>query len=106
MAKTIGAFLIVISAICVFLSAAPFTPAVFMSLCLMCIAGIYGVLGWFQTSLLLLLFTSLAVVASPAMDIGTISLWIILVPYILGFGGTIWGASKKALVSPRHNETA
>lgn len=89
-----------------FLSAAPFTPAVLVSLLLMCIAGIYGALGFLQTSLLLLFFTTLAVVASPTMDIGTTNLWLILVPYIIGFGGTIWGVNKKVLVSPCSNENA
>jgi len=72
----------------------------------MCIAGIYGALGFIQTSLMLLFFTTLAVVASPGMDIGTINMWSIFVPYIIGFGGTIWGVRKMFFVSPCGNENA
>lgn len=94
MVRIASVLLIVISAICMFLSAAPFTPALFVSLFLMCVAGIFGALGFFQISLLLF-FTTLAVVASPVMNIGTINLWPILVPYVIGFGGMVWGVSKK-----------
>jgi uncharacterized membrane protein len=95
MATMVGTLVIALSAICMFLSAAPFTPAVFLSLILMCVGGIFGVFGRIHTSLAILFFCTLSVVASPVSDIGEINLCIILVPYVLGFAGVSWGVRKK-----------
>ncbi len=81
---------------CVFLSAAPFTPAVLGSLILMCVAGVYGLLKCAKVALALLCFTTLAIIASPIMDIGAIPLWWVFLPYSVGFGGTAWGLHKSA----------
>ncbi len=92
--KIVNSLLIVLSILCVLLSAAPFTPAVFLSIFLMCIAGVYGFYQKTNIALLLLCFSTLAIIASP-WDISVINIGYILVPYFIGFGGTLLGLNKK-----------
>lgn len=78
------------------LAAAPFTPAVMVSFFMLLIAGVYGINGYIQTSLVLLLINTLSVIGSPIIDISNITfLILVLVIFPMSFGGIILGVRKS-----------
>lgn len=95
MTKLAIGFAIIISLICMFLAAAPFTPAVGVSFVMLLLAGFIGYKGFLQSSLVLLLINTLAIIASPGSDISTGNT-IILLPifFIVSFGGVLIGVRK------------
>jgi len=104
--KIVNTLLVILSIVCVFLSAAPFTSAIFLSILLMCVAGIYGFYHKTNIALFLLCFSTLAIIASP-WDIAVINVGYILIPYFIGFGGTILGLKKykvSELISSINND--
>ncbi|NQZ07099.1 MAG: hypothetical protein HRT35_08055 [Algicola sp.] len=92
--KIASSLLVILAIICALLSAAPFTPAVFVSLVLMIIAGIYGFYRHFVTATVLLCFGSLAVILSPVMTAQSGLIWLVLVAYVVGLAGVVWGLWK------------
>ena len=98
MFKVVIGFSIALSLICMLLAAAPFTPAISVSFILLLFAGIIGYKGYLQSSLILLLLNTLAVIGSPGIDISkTDSLVFILLIFLISFGGTFIGIRKLTL---------
>jgi hypothetical protein len=82
------------------LAVALFTPAVGISLLMLLFAGFIGYKGFLQSSLVLLLINTLAVIGSPVMDISnTNTLLSILIIFPVSFGGILIGIRKLTLAS-------
>ncbi|WP_258872763.1 DUF6419 family natural product biosynthesis protein [Thalassotalea euphylliae] len=80
------------------LAAAPFTPAVGISLLMLLVAGFIGSKGYLQSSLTLLLINTLAVIGSPGIDISDINTLIsVLILFPVSFGGVLIGVRKLSL---------
>lgn len=95
MAKFAIGFAIVLSIICMFLAAAPFTPAVGISFVMLLVAGGIGYKGYLQSSIVLLLINTLAVIASPGSDISTGNTLLYLpMVFIASFGGVLLGVRR------------
>jgi len=95
MTKLAIGFAIIISLICMFLAAAPFTPAVGISFLMLLFTGFIGYKGFLQSSLVLLLINTLAVIGSPGSDISTGNTLIYLpILFIVSFGGVLIGLRK------------
>lgn len=91
-------FSIVLSIICMFLSVAPFTPAIGMSFLLLLFTGFIGYKGFLQSSIVLLLINTLAVIGSPSVDIShTNTLVFIPIIFLISFGGLLVGVRKLIL---------
>ncbi len=89
---------IVISLICMFLAVAPFTAAITVSFLMLLLAGFIGYKGFIQSSLILLLINTLAVIGSPGMDISnTKTLIFVLILFSISFAGVLMGVRKLIL---------
>lgn len=98
MAKVVIWFSIVLSFLCMLLAAAPFTPAIGVSFIMLLFAGFIGYKGFLQSSLVLLLINTLAVIGSPSMNISnTDTLIFILILFLFSFGGVLIGVRKLVL---------
>ena len=98
MSKLVNLFLILISLVCLVLAAAPFTPAIGVSFLMLLVAGVMGFRGLIQQALILLLINTLAVVASPSIDISyTDRLFLVLIVFPIAFGGVMLGVRKLNL---------
>jgi hypothetical protein len=89
--------LLSISFLCLFVSPAAFTPAVFLSFALMPVAGAMAFYGHINFSILILCSTSIAIVLSPITEIifeSMINALMALTPVILGYGGVMLGVQK------------
>ena len=93
--------LVLLSVVCVWFSPAPFTPAVFLSFFLLCIAGIFGASGSFVTAVLILGFNSLAIALSPIEILDGSLKWTLIAVscYLVGFGGLVMGLRKKGITN-------
>ncbi|WP_036228851.1 DUF6419 family natural product biosynthesis protein [Marinobacterium jannaschii] len=88
-------FAIVISLISMLLAAAPFTPAVAISLLMLLLTGFIGFKGRLQTALVLLFLNTLAVIGSPATDLSdTDALIGIPLLFLIAFGGILLGVRR------------
>lgn len=95
MTKLAIGFSIILSLICMFLAAAPFTPAVGVSFIMLLLAGFIGYKGFLQSSLVLLLINTLAIIGSPGSDISTGNTLIFLpILFTVSFGGVLIGVRK------------
>ncbi|MBU3003381.1 DUF6419 family natural product biosynthesis protein [Paraglaciecola arctica] len=95
MSKVVIGFSIILSFICMLLAAAPFTPAIGVSFIMLLFAGFIGYKGFLQSSLVLLLINTLAVIGSPSMDISnTDTLIFVLILFSISFGGVLIGVRK------------
>jgi len=85
------------------LAAAPFTPAILISFVMLLLAGFIGYKGYLQTSMILLLINTLAILGSPGTDISNMSV-LIFIPIIftLSFTGVMLGI-RKAIGKKSHN---
>ena len=105
--KLLITFSIILSITCMLLSAAPFSPAIAVSFLMLLVAGIFGIKGYIQTGLMLLLINTLAVIGSPDVDISNLSsLTFMLIIFSVGFGGVMWGVRKFQLqlqLQTKHN---
>jgi hypothetical protein len=100
MFRVVIGFSIALSLICMVLAAAPFTPAVGISLLMLLFAGFIGYKGFLQSSLVLLLINTLAVIGSPGMDISnTNTLLSVLIIFPVSFCGILIGIRKLTLAS-------
>ena len=98
MSKLVNLFLILISLVCLVLAAAPFTPAIGVSFLMLLVAGVMGFRGLIQQALILLLINTLAVVASPSIDISyTDRLVLVLIVFPIAFGGVMLGVRRLNL---------
>ena len=98
MFRVVIGFSIALSLICMFLAAAPFTPAVGISLLMLLFAGFIGYKGFLQSSLVLLLINTLAVIGSPGMDISNTNILLsVLIIFPVSFGGILIGVRKLAI---------
>ena len=98
MSKLVNLFLILISLVCLVLAAAPFTPAIGVSFLMLLVAGVMGFRGLIQQALILLLINTLAVVASPSIDISyTDRLVLVLIVFPIAFDGVMLGGRKLNL---------
>ena len=98
MIKIAIGFSIFLSLICMLLAAAPFTPAVGVSLLMLLFAGFIGYKGFLQSSLVLLLINTLAVIGSPGMDISNTGIFLlVLIIFPVSFGGVLIGVKKSTL---------
>jgi hypothetical protein len=98
MIKVAIGFSIVLSFICMLLAAAPFTAAIGVSFIMLLFAGFIGYKGFLQSSLVLLLINTLAVIGSPGMDISnTDTLIFVLIIFPISFGGVLIGVRKLTL---------
>ena len=89
---------IVISLICMFLAVAPFTAAISGAWLRLVLAGFIGYKGFLQSSLILVLINTLAVIGSPSMDISnTKTLIFVLILFSISFAGVLMGVSKLIL---------
>ena len=80
------------------LAAAPFTPAISGSFIMLLFAGAIGYKGYLQSSLILLLINTLAVIGSPATDIdNTDALLFLPILFSISFGGVLLGVRKLTL---------
>jgi hypothetical protein len=98
MIKIVIGFSIFLSFICMLLAVAPFTPAVGVSFLMLLLAGFIGYKGFLQSSLVLLLINTLAVIGSPGIDISnTNTLILVLLFFPISFGGVLIGVRKLTL---------
>ena len=98
MSNLVNLFLILISLVCLVLAAAPFTPAIGVSFLMLLVAGVMGFRGLIQQALILLLINTLAVVASPSIDISyTDRLVLVLIVFPIAFDGVMLGVRKLNL---------
>lgn len=98
MFKVAIGFSIVLSFICMLLAAAPFTPAIGISIIMLLFAGFIGYKGFLQSSLVLLLINTLAVIGSPSMNVSNIdTLIFVLILFPISFGGVLIGVRKLVL---------
>ena len=98
MFKVVIGFSIVLSFFCMLLAAAPFTPAIGVSFIMLLFAGFIGYKGFLQSSLVLLLINTLAVIGSPGMDISNIdTLIFVLILFPISFGGVLIGVRKLVM---------
>jgi hypothetical protein len=93
--KIVIGFSVMMSLLCMMLAAAPFTPAVGISFLLLLLAGFMGFKGFIQSALVLLLINTLAVIASPSIDIlDSYTLIAVLIFFPVSFGGVLLGLRK------------
>lgn len=98
MFKVAIGFSIILSFICMLLAAAPFTPAIGISIIMLLFAGFIGYKGFLQSSLVLLLINTLAVIGSPSMNVSNIdTLIFVLILFPISFGGVLIGVRKLVL---------
>jgi hypothetical protein len=95
MFKVVIGFSIILSFLCMLLAAAPFTPAIGVSFIMLLFAGFIGYKGFLQSSIVLLLINTLAVIGSPGMDISnTDTLIFVLILFPISYGGVLIGVRK------------
>lgn len=95
MAKIAIGISIALSILCLLLATAPFTPAIGVSFLMLLFAGFIGYKGYIQSGLVLLLINTLAVIASPNIDISNqVTLLFVLVLFSASFGGVLIGIRK------------
>ena len=95
MTKVAIGFSIILSLICMLFAAAPFTPAIGVSFLMLLFASFIGYKGFLQSSIVLLLINTLAVIGSPGMDISdTNTLIFVLILFPVSFGGVLIGVRK------------
>ena len=98
MLKRVSLIAIIFSFVCLVLAAAPFTPAIGVSFLMLLVAGVMGFRGLIQQALILLLINTLAVVASPSIDISyTDRLVLVLIVFPIAFGGVMLGVRRLNL---------
>ncbi|KAF7766394.1 hypothetical protein PUND_a2217 [Pseudoalteromonas undina] len=98
MFKVIIGCAVIFSFFCMLLATAPFTPAISGSFIMLLFAGAIGYKGYLQSSLILLLINTLAVIGSPATDIGnTNTLLFLPILFSISFGGVLLGVRKLTL---------
>lgn len=81
---------IFVAALCVIPSAAPFTPAVFLSLLMLLLAALAALLGSPRLSLVTLTIVAFTVMLSPIADARTLReqpgvAWVVVVPFVVYF---------------------
>lgn len=81
---------IAVAALCVLPSAAPFTPAVFLSLAMLFVAALAAVFGSPRLSLVTLAIVIITVMLSPISDVHALQErpgigWAIMVPFVVYF---------------------
>jgi len=95
MFKIIIGCAVIFSFVCMLLAAAPFTPAISGSFIMLLFSGAIGYKGYLQSSLILLLINTLAVIGSPAINIeNTQTLLFIPILFSISFGGVLVGIRK------------
>ncbi|TMS80256.1 DUF6419 family natural product biosynthesis protein [Pseudoalteromonas sp. S554] len=95
MFKIIIGCAVIFSFVCMLLAVAPFTPAILGSFFMLLFAGAIGYKGYLQSSLILLLINTLAVIGSPAINIGNNNTLLFLpVLFLISFGGAFLGVRK------------
>ena len=83
------------------LAAAPFTPAIGVSFLMLLFAGFIGYKGFLQSSTILLLINTLAVIGSPGIDVSNNNTLIfVLILFPLSFGGLFLGVRKVTATNP------
>ena len=96
--------IVVISILAFFLSLAPFTPAIIVSLLMLCIAGVMGALKHVATSFILIAINTMAVIFSPVFGVSSggsnivgqgYVLAIVGIPFVVALGGAAYGLKKK-----------
>jgi hypothetical protein len=98
MFKVAIGFSIVISFICMLLAAAPFSPAIGVSFIMLLFASYIGYKGFLQSSLILLLINTLAVIGSPGIDISNTKILIfIVILFPISFIGVLIGVRRLTL---------
>lgn len=98
MFKVIIGCAVIFSVVCMLLAAAPFTPAISGSFIMLLFAGGIGYKGYLQSSLILLLINTLAVIGCPAINIdNTNALLFLPILFIVSFGGIFFGVRKLTL---------
>ncbi len=98
MFKVAIGFSILLSFICMLLSASLFTPAIGVSFVMLLFAGFIGYKGFLQSSLVLLLINTLAVIGSPSIDVSnTNTLIFVLILFLISFGGVLIGVRELVL---------
>ena len=98
MFKVIIGCAVIFSFVFMLLAAAPFTPAISGSFIMLLFAGAIGYKGYLQSSLILLLINTLAVIGSPATDIdNTDALLFLPILFSISFGGVLLGVRKLTL---------
>lgn len=86
---------VLISVGCMVLAAAPFTPAIGVSLFMLLLTAFLGYKGYLQTSLILLFVNTFAVIVSPGIDISNSKvLMFILFIHVCAFTGVSLGLRK------------
>lgn len=86
-----------LSVICVVLSPAVFTPAVFLSLGLLIISGILGAMGHLEVATVNFFISMLACIVSPLLDTAiSSSQWALgfLIPFLVGLTGLLYGIQR------------
>ncbi|MDP2485635.1 DUF6419 family natural product biosynthesis protein [Pseudoalteromonas marina] len=94
MFKVIIGCAVIFSVVCMLLAVAPFTPAILGSFFMLLFAGAIGYKGYLQSSLILLLINTLAVIGSPAINIGNNTLLFLPILFLISFGGAFLGVRK------------
>jgi uncharacterized membrane protein len=95
MNKLINPTLIILAIVCAILSAAPFNPAVFVSLLLVAVGGIYGFYHYSLLAALLLILGAVSVFISPVLTLQSELFWLVLVAFGIGYGGVLWGMWRR-----------
>jgi len=89
---------VIFSFVCMLLAAAPFTPAVSGSFIMLLFAGAIGYKGYLQSSLILLLINTLAVIGSPAINLdNTQTLLFLPILFLISFGGVLVGVRRLTI---------
>ncbi|MFY8351237.1 DUF6419 family natural product biosynthesis protein [Pseudoalteromonas sp. SSM20] len=95
MVNVLIGFVLCLSVVFGVISAAAFTPAIGFAFIFILFAGVLGYFGYLQSSLLLILINSLAIIASPGIVNATLSSLILLaILYISAFSGVMIGVRK------------
>jgi len=98
MFKVIIGFAVIFSVVCMLLAVAPFTPAIFGTFIMLLFAGVVGYKGYLQSSLILLLINTLAVIGCPAININNANALLFLpILFLVSFGGVFLGVRKLTL---------
>lgn len=89
---------IIVSIVSLFLSAAPFTPAIGVSFLMLLLAGFLGFKGYVQSGFTLLFINTLALIISPGVDASNLTSFIAVFALLLvAFGGVFVGVRKAAM---------
>lgn len=95
MVNVLIGFVLCLSVVFGVISAAAFTPAIGFAFIFILFAGVLGYFGYLQSSLLLILINSLAIIASLGIVNATLtSLILLAILFIAAFSGVLIGVRK------------